>query len=246
MDDRPTGLGDEQRARRVVPRVGARVDDVVGLALDELRVVDAAAHPGQPHRRQAGEGVVAQGPHRGDADRVAVGRDGRAGHPLAVAEGAGPLLRDPGPAVLGLVDPRPDGLVANDLRHHDGMVGGAVDEVLRAVDGVDGEGVLGREVAVHQRVVGGEGLLAEDDGVGVGLEQPPGDDDLGLAVGDGHEVAGVLLHHLAVGERAEPGGDHLGGDLPQEVGDSVGRQAGHGGNGRTRRDVGQNRPVEPC
>ena len=135
--------------------------------------------------------------------------------------------------MLRLPDPRAHRLAADGLGDHDGVVGGAVHEVLRAVDRVDGERVLGREVAVHERVVGGVRLLAEHDGIRVGRGEPVGDEHLRLAVGDGDEVAGVLLGHLAGRERAEAGGDDLGGDLTQEVEDGVARQTGHGRNGHT-------------
>ena len=99
--------------------------------------------------------------------------------------------------MLGLPDPAAHGLAADRLGHHDRVVGGAVHEVLGAVDRVDRERVLRGEVAVHQRVVGGERLLTEHDGIRVGVGEPRGDQLLGLAVGDGDEVAGVLLHDLA-------------------------------------------------
>ena len=146
---------------------------------------------------------------------------------LAVAPGAGAELGHPGHLVLGLPDPAAHRLAADGLGDHDGVVGGAVHEVLGAVDRVDREGVLGGDVPVHQRVVGGEGLLTEHHGIRVGGDEPGGDDLLGLAVGDRDEVAGVLLHHLARRERAEARRDDLCGDLTQEVEDGVCRQARH-------------------
>lgn len=70
--------------------------------------------------------------------------------------------------VLRLPDPGPHGLAVDGLAHHDGVVLGAVDEVLRAVDGVDGERVVGDGIPLHERRVARKGLLAEHDGVGVG------------------------------------------------------------------------------
>ena len=111
------------------------------------------------------------------------------------------------------------------LRTQDGtdrVVGGALHEVAGAVDRVDGEGVLGGGVAVQDRGVAGRGLLAQHDRVGVGPGQRRGDQHLGLAVGDGHEVAGVLLADLVGREAPEPRRHDLGGHVLQEGGDRVG------------------------
>ena len=73
---------------------------------------------------------------------------------------------------------------------------------LRVVDRVHREGVLGREVPVQDRVVEGVRLLAEDDGIGVGLGEVVGDDPSASRVG--HVTRSpVLLHDLTRGERAE-------------------------------------------
>ena len=84
-----------------------------------------------------------------------------------------------------------------------------MDEVLGAVDRVDRERVLGLDVAVEGGRVGRGALLAEDERVRERRRQLAGEDRLGLLVGDGDEVARVLLHHLAVGQRAEPRRDDL-------------------------------------
>ena len=61
---------------------------------------------------------------------------------------AGAPLGNIGPLVLRLPDPAAGGLAGHHLRDHHRVVGRAVDEVLGAVDRVDGEPVLG----------GGEGV----------------------------------------------------------------------------------------
>lgn len=83
-------------------------------------------------------------------------------------------------------------------------------------------GVLG---SVEDARVGGDRFLADDECVRVGVQQAGGDGDLGLAVGDRHEVAGVLLHHLVSGEGFESGVDELVGGFLQHGQDGLGIHA---------------------
>jgi hypothetical protein len=100
-----------------------------------------------------------------------------------------------------------------------------VHEVLGAVDGIDGEGVLGLVVAVEERRVVRVRLLAEHHRVRVGLGERLGEEQLGLVVGHGHQVAGVLLGDLMVLEAPEPRIDHLLGDVLHEAEHGVGVHA---------------------
>jgi hypothetical protein len=133
--------------------------------------------------------------------------------------------------VLRLPDPRAGGLPAADLGDHHRVVGAAVHEVARAVDRVDGEGVVGGPVAVeHPGVVGG-GLLAEHHRVGVRRPQLAGEQQLGLAVGDRDQVTGSLLADFTGAERAEPRHDDLLGHALDQVQHRVGvhaRSRSHG------------------
>ena len=209
----------------MVPGAVPAVEEVVDRALDELRVVDPAAHPRADQRGKAAVGVPAQRPHRGRPARCRLVGDGLAADALPVAEDAGTALGDVAELVLGLPDPRPDRLAALGLGHHDGVVGGAVHEVLGAVHRVDGERVVGGDVPVEHARVGRGQLLAEDEGVRVGRGELTSEDGLRLPVGDRDEVSGALLHDLAVGQGAESRRDDLRGDGLHQVQHLVGVHA---------------------
>ena len=199
----------------------AQVRDGVGHVrgpLDHLRVVDAAADPGQLHRGQVGDPAADPLALRGDPTQVLGGRGRRARQPLggptlADPPGAATPLGDVGGAVLRLPDPAAHGLAADHLPDHHRVVGVAVHEVLGAVDRVDREGVLGHRIPPQQVGVDGVGLLPQQHRVRVGRAQHPADLDLGLAVGHGDQVTGVLLDDLPLGQRPEPGRDDRLGDL---------------------------------
>ena len=110
--------------------------------------------------REAVEGLADPRPARRAAaqvGRLARRRDLEARGPVSrVSPRAAAALRDVADVVLRLPDPRPHDLAAAGLARHDGVVLGAVDEVLRAVDGVDGEGVVGGGIPLHERRVSAE------------------------------------------------------------------------------------------
>ena len=118
--DEAAGLGQQQRARGVVPRLGLAVERVVGLALDQLGVVDTAAHPGQVELLEGAERPADPPPPGGHAPQLLVDR--RPDQPLTVAVGAGPALGDVRRLVLRLPDPRPHHLATADLGRHDRVV----------------------------------------------------------------------------------------------------------------------------
>ena len=114
-------------------------------------------------------------------------------------------------------------------RHVDGAMGELLSglDAVRAVDRVDGEGVVGGPELLQQPGVVGIGLLPQHERLRVGGAQGGGDDHLGLPVGDGHEIAGMGLGgHLLLGERAEAWVDDLLGGVLQEGQHGVGVQ-GH-------------------
>ncbi|MPM23003.1 hypothetical protein SDC9_69465 [bioreactor metagenome] len=80
----------------------------------------------------------------------------------------------------------------------------------------------GTEEVRRQAGVGGGGLLADDQRIGIGPRQDLGQPHLGLAVGDGDQVTRPLLRDLVAPQSSEPGSDHLIGDLLDDVEDLVG------------------------
>ncbi len=150
---------------------------------------------------------------------------------LAVSSYAATVLGHPRGLVLGLPDPPANGLAADHLGHHDRVVGRSLDEVLGAVDRVDGEAVLGRAESRHQVARAVVGLLPQHDRIGIGLEQRAGDQLLGLVVGHRDEVTGLLLVDLRLRQRAEPRHDHLGGDRLEQLEDCLGREGHVSGRG---------------
>ena len=102
------------------------------------------------------------------------------------------------------------------------MVGGPIDEVLGAINRIDGEGVICGHEPLHDRAILGVGLLAKHDCIGEGCLQSGGDQHLGFAVGNRDQIAGVLLVDLVIGQCLEAWSDDFGCNLLQQGQDRLG------------------------
>jgi hypothetical protein len=204
--DLAAGFVDQQRARRVVPRIGAFKDRNVIHAQHQPRILLGGAARDVDRRvmwRDVFHHRLALGRidehQRNPSDRRHQPGGARA-DPFAIDVRAAALDRMAHPPAERIEDPSGHRLAVFGQRNHHPEWRPAFREVVGAVERID-DPARGIVQPVEYRRICVRGLFADDRGFGQQFREPFGKDRLGFGVGHCHGIVGGLLLYLVRSQR---------------------------------------------